>query len=533
MTATIILRDNPTSGSVPIPSAIHQAELVLNTADGRLFTKNASGQIILLNARPTVNGVDYQNISNIPIGLVSSSAQASTWTVATASLANAIDYANIFSVPPLVSSSTQISYTGLLNIPSGIVSSSTQASTWTVATASLANAIVYDNITGVPIGLVSSSTQIDYTSIQNKPTTIATASYVAFANIVNVPTLVSSSTQIDYTGLLNVPVGIVSSSAQISYPNVSNIPSGIISSSTQASTWTVATASLANAIEYVNIVNVPTLVSSSAQIDYTSIQNKPTTIATASYVNYVNIVNVPTLVSSSAQIDYIGLLNVPVGIVSSSTQASTWTVATASLANAIEFVNIRGMPSLVSASTQIDYTSLQNKPTTIATASYVDFPNVANVPSLVSSSTQISYIGITNVPTGVVSSSLQLTSASLSANAINDPLIKNYAEVVAYPTITANAVTVDLTTANVFDILVNANITTLTISNPPSSSLGSSFSIIARYNGSFSITWPTEVKWPGGSAPTISTTSGSTDIFSFVTNNAGGKYYGIFVGKGF
>jgi hypothetical protein len=51
MTTRIILSDNPNSGSVPVASSLEQAELVINSADGRLFTKNASGQIVLLNSK--------------------------------------------------------------------------------------------------------------------------------------------------------------------------------------------------------------------------------------------------------------------------------------------------------------------------------------------------------------------------------------------------------------------------------------------------------------------------------------------------
>jgi hypothetical protein len=447
MTATIILRDNPTSGSVPIASALHQAELVLNTADGRLFTKNSSGDVILLNARPTVNGVDYQYITNIPVGLVSSSTQALLWTVASASLANSIDFVNIFGKPTLVSSSAQIDYTSLRNIPIGVVSSSVQATTWTVATASY----------------------VDYVNVDNKPT------------------------------------GLVSSSGQIDYPGVSNIPSGIVSSSTQAALWTVATASLANAVEYSNVTGKPIgLVSASAQVDYTAIQNKPSTIATASYVDFADVVSKPTgLVSSSTQVDYTGLSNTPVGIVSSSIQVS--------------YTGLSNTPvGIVSSSVQVDYTGLSNTPT-----------------GLVSSSAQVSYTGLSNTPVGIVSSSVQLTSASISANTLIDPLIQNYSEIVSYPAISANALTLDLSLANVFDVVIDANITTFTLANPPSSSLAESFTFIARYDGSRSITWPVDVKWAGGIAPTISTTSGSTDIFTFVTNNSGGKYYGVFIGKGY
>jgi len=53
------------------------------------------------------------------------------------------------------------------------------------------------NSTELPPNLVSSSTQIDYTQIQNKPTTIETASYVEYNNVANKPALVSSSQQIN------------------------------------------------------------------------------------------------------------------------------------------------------------------------------------------------------------------------------------------------------------------------------------------------------------------------------------------------
>lgn len=44
---------------------------------------------------------------------------------------------------------------------------------------------------------------------------------------------------------------------------------------------------------------------------------------------------------------------------------------------------------LVSSSTQVDYTQLQNLPSASGTASYIEYVNVANKPTLVSSSTQI------------------------------------------------------------------------------------------------------------------------------------------------
>jgi len=62
------------------------------------------------------------------------------------SLTGSIDYNNLTNVPTLISGSSQISYTGITNIPNGIVSGSPQIS--------------YTGITDVPNGIVSGSSQV-------------------------------------------------------------------------------------------------------------------------------------------------------------------------------------------------------------------------------------------------------------------------------------------------------------------------------------------------------------------------------------
>jgi hypothetical protein len=42
------------------------------------------------------------------------------------------------------------------------------------------------------------------------------------------------------------------------------------------------------------------------------------------------------------------------------------------------------------------------------------------------------------------------------------------------------------------------------------------------------VTWPTEVKWPGGTAPTMSTGADAVDIFHFMTHDGGTTVYGTF-----
>jgi hypothetical protein len=85
MTTRIILPDNATSGSVPIANSIQQAELVINTADGRLFTKNSSGQVLLLNSRG--GSSNWNDLANKPDGILSSSVQFNALSNTSASFA--------------------------------------------------------------------------------------------------------------------------------------------------------------------------------------------------------------------------------------------------------------------------------------------------------------------------------------------------------------------------------------------------------------------------------------------------------------
>ena len=68
-----------------------------------------------------------------------------TGTVTNATSASYVEYSNVANKPALISGSSQVSYTGLSNVPAGIVSGSTQVS--------------FNGITDKP-ALVSSSAQI-------------------------------------------------------------------------------------------------------------------------------------------------------------------------------------------------------------------------------------------------------------------------------------------------------------------------------------------------------------------------------------
>ena len=113
------------------------------------------------------------------------------------------------------------------------------------------------------------------------------------------------------------------------------------------------------------------------------------------------------------------------------------------------------------------------------------------------------------------------------------PEIKDYSETVATPTIASGVLTLNLETGNVFNVTHDANITTLTLSNPPISGKCGSFTLLLTQDatGSRTLVFPSSVKWSGGTAPTLTTTANKANILSFFTIDAGATWYGCQIGK--
>jgi len=235
------------SGSIPTTAlgggVVSSSVQVISSLPGD--TVSSSAQVAALLPTNTVSS-SGQVTAFLPTGTVSASSQYPGW----------------------VTSSTQVNYTQLQNIPNGIASSSAQV------TALLPTDVVSSSaqvVTFLPTGTVSSSAQY--------------------------PGWVTSSTQIDYGQLQNIPSGIASSSTQIK----NYLPTDTVSSSTQVTTF------------------LPTnTVSSSGQV--TAFLPANTVSSSGQVTTFL-----PTgTVSSSGQVSYLGLSNIPAGIASSSTQVKTY-----------------------------------------------------------------------------------------------------------------------------------------------------------------------------------------------------------------
>jgi hypothetical protein len=107
-------------------------------------------------------------------------------------------------------------------------------------------------------------------------------------------------------------------------------------------------------------------------------------------------------------------------------------------------------------------------------------------------------------------------------------------ETKAYPSISANSLTLDLSAATFFVLNLTEPITSLVFSDPPAEPGVFSFTLQFIADGtSREVTWPTSLKWAGGSSPTITATSEKIDIYSFVTHDGGVNWYGFVIGQNF
>lgn len=117
---------------------------------------------------------------------------------------------------------------------------------------------------------------------------------------------------------------------------------------------------------------------------------------------------------------------------------------------------------------------------------------------------------------------------------VSRPELKDYAETSTSPTNSAGTVVLDYTLGNAFQHTLTANITTLTLSNPPASGkLGSIVLKITQDATPRTIAWPASVDWAGGVAPTLSTGSGDVDIVTLITWDAGTRWFGVVGGQDF
>jgi hypothetical protein len=139
---------------------------------------------------------------------------------------------------------------------------------------------------------------------------------------------------------------------------------------------------------------------------------------------------------------------------------------------------------------------------------------------------QYSYNGTTWVQT------LGATTLNMQDNLVQRPELRDWSETKQNVTAVASS-TIDLTLGNVILLSQAVSITTLAFSNSSPTNRCMTVTLIRQHDATanvYTIAWPASVKWPASTAPTLTQTANSTDIFMFQTVDAGTKWYGTTLG---
>lgn len=122
-----------------------------------------------------------------------------------------------------------------------------------------------------------------------------------------------------------------------------------------------------------------------------------------------------------------------------------------------------------------------------------------------------------------------LPATQMADATLTRPDLVDYAETRSTPTITTNAATVNFEIGNVAVITLTANITTLTISNPPASGKIGTMTVwlVQDGTGGRTVTWPAAVDWGDQTAPTIASSANLETIVTLLTRDGGTSYKGI------
>jgi len=135
------------------------------------------------------------------------------------------------------------------------------------------------------------------------------------------------------------------------------------------------------------------------------------------------------------------------------------------------------------------------------------------------------------VVTGDASGQLSLqtagvTALSLVSGAVINPTVTNYIET-RFTANSSTSITLNLANGTMQDITLTGS-PTITM---PTAASGKSFTLMLRTgSGSYTVTWTT-VKWPSGTAPTVTTTASRMDIYSFFSD--GTNWYGATIGQNY
>lgn len=99
---------------------------------------------------------------------------------------------------------------------------------------------------------------------------------------------------------------------------------------------------------------------------------------------------------------------------------------------------------------------------------------------------------------------------------------------------TGTSETFDVNVSAVHTATLDANMTaTFTAPSDATRAYTLTLVLLQDATGSRLVTWPASVKWPGGVAPTLTTTASRKDILTFETHDGGVTWHGFISGQNY
>ena len=110
-------------------------------------------------------------------------------------------------------------------------------------------------------------------------------------------------------------------------------------------------------------------------------------------------------------------------------------------------------------------------------------------------------------------------------------MLKNWSETLvggSGGTNTGSSYTIDISTGNIFHLILNSATVSFTFSNPTAAGTACYFTLLLKQDatGGRQILWPSTVAWTDDIPPTPTTTASKYDIYMFMTINGGGTWHG-------
>jgi len=119
-------------------------------------------------------------------------------------------------------------------------------------------------------------------------------------------------------------------------------------------------------------------------------------------------------------------------------------------------------------------------------------------------------------------------SVNITGGTVANTQLQRYQETVTTVTPSAGTATLDLSTANVFSVTLTASTTALAFSNPPSSGVSVSITLIVKQDatGNRLLTYPASCRFTDSVNPVLATAANRTDVITFFTVDGGTTYFG-------